>query len=527
MTSSPKASLPELPASLLARLAVACLLLMANLSAQAELSEASLSRSIVSVNVYRGKDVQHRVTGFVVQSDRFNGYVVTNALSLPSGDIFTVSMPHSGTEMIAQVMRMERTVDFALLKVNGLNAPALPFSRDAPNAGNAVWSAVKLQGDNSAISLARGTLENNYTLAGNRFGLFTHTAVVGNGTVGSVLLNECGDVIGLNLSTPSNDGAVRATDTATLRALLVAQNIKLTIAPRECLSDVLIAKRQAEQASEDARRAQSEAEKAQIVARSLERKLAASSVQNQKLIEQTQESRRRADNALVAAEKARQEAARNRLTLQERTTNLRREALLLKEKYEQDQATTRDQFEVTIRTQEEAARQREYVLMGLVIVLFIGVLLLLIIRRGEDGQPLRQVVKRARTIVPGLVREKSEYQNTVAHSGELREYVLDGRDDSGIRYLLRISSDQLSREDGVVIGRNPGESLYIINHADVSRQHVRMKTMRNRVFVEDLGSTNGTSVNGQSIEDKGPVSVENGDQIIIGSVVMSIKVMLA
>ena len=66
---------------------------------------------------------------------------------------------------------------------------------------------------------------------------------------------------------------------------------------------------------------------------------------------------------------------------------------------------------------------------------------------------------------------------------------------------------------------------YIINHADVSRKHARLRVMKNRVFIEDLGSTNGTSVNGQSIDDKGMVSVDNGDQIIIGSVVMKLRVM--
>ena len=38
-------------------------------------------------------------------------------------------------------------------------------------------------------------------------------------------------------------------------------------------------------------------------------------------------------------------------------------------------------------------------------------------------------------------------------------------------------------------------------------------------------SFNGTSVNGQSIDDKGFVSVDSGDQIIIGSVVMKLQVM--
>ncbi|MFT5209882.1 MAG: pSer/pThr/pTyr-binding forkhead associated (FHA) protein [Flavobacterium sp.] len=49
--------------------------------------------------------------------------------------------------------------------------------------------------------------------------------------------------------------------------------------------------------------------------------------------------------------------------------------------------------------------------------------------------------------------------------------------------------------------------------------------MKKRAFIEDLGSTNGTSVNGQNIDDKGPVSVSSGDQIIIGSVAMKLRVL--
>ena len=127
-------------------------------------------------------------------------------------------------------------------------------------------------------------------------------------------------------------------------------------------------------------------------------------------------------------------------------------------------------------------------------------------------------------------KRQSDHRNaksglTQVHREELSEYVLDGLDDDGIRYLLRISGDQLVNSDGVVIGRNPKDSPYIINHADVSRKHARMKVMKNRVFIEDLGSTNGTSVNGQTIDDKGLVSVSSGDQIIIGYVVMKLRVM--
>ena len=495
--------------------------------ASAQLRESEIARSIVSVNVYDGERVVRRVTGVLVQSDRFNGYVVSNANTLVGGNSYTVTVPRTGNELVAQVMRTERAVDFVLLKVNGLSAPPLSFAESAPMPGSVVWSASKRLGDSTSIGLGRGVLGNNYGLGSNGFSLYAHSALAPAGGTGSVLLNECGELAGFNLSTSTADGSMRAIDTNTLRSLLVAQNINLTLANGPCMSEVAIAQQEARRASEDARRAQSEAEKAQVVAANLERRLADSTERNAQLEAQTVEARRRADDALRAARSAQEEAERNRATLQERTENLRREAEMLKDRYEQDQAYTRTRFESAMRKQEEAARQREYVLIGLVMVLFVGILLLLILRPRDDTRPSPSAKgRKAQSIKPPTVSRHEEVKPaTTPQEAASREYVLDGRDDGGIRYLLRISGEQLARDEGVVIGRNPGESLYIINHADVSRQHARMKMTKNRLFVEDLGSTNGTSVNGQNIDEKGPVVIQNGDQVVIGSVIMDLKVL--
>jgi hypothetical protein len=71
--------------------------------------------------------------------------------------------------------------------------------------------------------------------------------------------------------------------------------------------------------------------------------------------------------------------------------------------------------------------------------------------------------------------------------------VVEGRDASGIRYLLKISGDQLVAQD--------------------------------REFIEDLRSANRISVNEDCRADKGLISVSNGDQIIIGSAMMKLMVM--
>ncbi|MCZ6503317.1 MAG: FHA domain-containing protein [Gammaproteobacteria bacterium] len=492
-------------------------------SAVAELRESLLNRSIITVNAYRGKNIKNHGTGFIVQSDRFNGYVITNSHFLDGSDTTTVNVPNSGAELVAQILRNEPSYDFALLKVNGLNLPPLEFSRNLPQVGEVVWSAVKWQGDNTSVGLARGILRSSYEMAASEIVLFSHSAMLGEGSFGSVLLNECGHVIGLNMATPGLDASVRAVNVASLRSVLLSQNIKITFADGGCISEVTLAKNMADLAAVEARKAREEATKAQVLATSLEKKLQKSDRRSDSLLRQTRAAREKADAALLAAEIAQKNADVNRIELARKTASLEAEALAMKESYEKGQVESEQRFKEGLKEQQREAIFREYILIGTSLVLLIGMVVVFLVmrRRGKSTPDLAEA-----SPIP-LGQELEVKNDTEHHHEELTEFVLDGRDDEGIRYLLRISGDQLLNEDGVIIGRNPKDSPYIINHADVSRKHARMRVMKNRVFIEDLGSTNGTSVNGQSIDEKGPVSIDSGDQIIIGSVVMNLRVLSA
>src|SRR5512146_2150990 len=64
----------------------------------------------------------------------------------------------------------------------------------------------------------------------------------------------------------------------------------------------------------------------------------------------------------------------------------------------------------------------------------------------------------------------------------------------------------------VTIGRNPQNHIRIENLA-VNGEHARIVTMLNDSFIEDLGSANGTLVNGNPVRKH---SLRNGDVIEIG-----------
>ena len=53
-----------------------------------------------------------------------------------------------------------------------------------------------------------------------------------------------------------------------------------------------------------------------------------------------------------------------------------------------------------------------------------------------------------------------------------------------------------------------------INDAEISRKHARLTFQGGKYVLEDLGSTNGTFVNGQRLA--GPVVLKSGDVVSLG-----------
>ena len=72
----------------------------------------------------------------------------------------------------------------------------------------------------------------------------------------------------------------------------------------------------------------------------------------------------------------------------------------------------------------------------------------------------------------------------------------------------------------VIVGCNPGADI-VIGAGYVSGRHARFSLMGQNLFVEDLGSTNGTAVNGQFINE--PTALRNGDTVNVGDVAIRVR----
>jgi adenylate cyclase len=100
----------------------------------------------------------------------------------------------------------------------------------------------------------------------------------------------------------------------------------------------------------------------------------------------------------------------------------------------------------------------------------------------------------------------------------------EGVDSSGVKYAFDVSLDRLSSSSsGMVIGRAAGHCELIVSHATVSRRHARLMLAGEALQIEDLGSTNGTSVNGKAARPGTRMPLEVGNRLRVGDVELSIR----
>ena len=83
---------------------------------------------------------------------------------------------------------------------------------------------------------------------------------------------------------------------------------------------------------------------------------------------------------------------------------------------------------------------------------------------------------------------------------------------SALNHTERLLQWQMIQDGGADI---------VVGAGYVSGRHARFSLMGQNLFVEDLGSTNGTAVNGQVIGE--PVALKNGDVVNVGDVAIRVR----
>jgi DNA-binding NtrC family response regulator len=114
---------------------------------------------------------------------------------------------------------------------------------------------------------------------------------------------------------------------------------------------------------------------------------------------------------------------------------------------------------------------------------------------------------------------------------DLKTGVIDAKgagplSDAGVRLVVMVHGgvqefNLPDRGSPCAVGRSPAAHIHI-NAKSVSRNHARIIPDGEGYLVQDLGSTNGTKVNGDKLADQ-PVRIAAGDTIVFGEVVAQLR----
>jgi len=100
----------------------------------------------------------------------------------------------------------------------------------------------------------------------------------------------------------------------------------------------------------------------------------------------------------------------------------------------------------------------------------------------------------------------------------------EGPDSAGRKHAFDVALDKLmTQPQGMVIGRSADQCELVVPHATVSRRHARLSLAGEALQVEDLGSTNGTAINGVALVAGAPVALHAGSKLRIGDVDLVIR----
>ena len=429
-------------------------------------------------------------TGFVVNDD---GIVITNQHVVDGGQEFYVYPSGTTSYWPAEVVQEFLNYDLAILRVQGLDRQALSLSTALVKKTDSVWAVgfpglADLLGEADEASWTNGNVSRifsgSWSNSQEHIALIQHSSQINPGNSGGPLFDDCGRVVGVNtaggyseivrdqsgqvIEVMAGTGVFFASHVSETIKALESEGIAYTSDSSECASPATVAGSiEDEQAREIAHEAEEKAEAATTQAHEAGEKAEAATTQAQESGEQAQAAR-------DIAESAQQGLIETRI-------------LLLK--------------------------QGKYaILWGIILGVLIIISLLLTLAR-----PRKRIVYIMKNYTQNFaesIREKIKSISGLA---------LSGFDDNGYPVKVLIHAKYIKNGYGASVGRHPAITDVTIDFQRISRRQFRISYDAGSYFIEDLNSSNGTSVNNRSISPFAKIRVTPGDTISVGGLELTLS----
>ena len=88
---------------------------------------------------------------------------------------------------------------------------------------------------------------------------------------------------------------------------------------------------------------------------------------------------------------------------------------------------------------------------------------------------------------------------------------------------VKVPAELIARARGVVIGRSAIDCDFVIDSPELSRSHIRLTEKDDILYLEDLGSANGTTLNGLKLQPAQLVALHHGDELELAASIFSVE----
>ena len=442
-----------------------------------------------------------RLLGFVADDA---GHVVAQIVADDAGRVAGadfVARLADGAEYAARGVAYDAGSGLGLLRLTADPRPApYRFARDPAESGRAVYGAT-VDADTGEVVVRRGAIGGIEPGAGSEPAdpaTIRHNALAGERRHGAPLFNNCGQVVGVIVDrAAAPPGSALAAPAEWLAATFGGAGLAPVRADEVCLSET----ERARAAVEESERRAEEAEQARAAAeealRAVEEQVRGAAG-DQAAAEEAERARAAAEEALrAAAEEAEARAAE--------AGRLRTAA--------EDRAA-------------EAERGRQaawrYAVWAVAAGGALSVLPLWLVARrsraraARAGRAAAEEAAAARTAM--AARDAADRE-----AAAVPDVVLVGTGPDGGLISLRVPGRAVAGPSGAVVGRSPFDGEVVLNHPEVSRRHFRLFRADGALMVEDLGSMNGTALDGAPLVAGAGRPVAAGARLCVGQIEFTVR----
>ncbi len=506
---------------------------------------SSLNKSIVSVHVFKNGSETAVGTGTIV-SDL--GDILTSSTLIAGADQIKVSSP-GGTATLAALHRENRLLDIAIISAPGLDIaiPAIIAQGPAaPGAGVFAILAMSVNGQAETLSSVPGAMGDvSQTSSGAMTS--SHSAAVPANGLGSPLVNGCGEVLSMNRSSSGAAGQAPVFDD--MMNFMNASGVDMRQTTSVCTVGVNTAGTQApaaqaptgmpsgmpatapqttgsqsvDPAMEAAMNAARDARLDAQVARQAANEAEQAAREAEAFLQSVRASGGNTAGAEAAATAARERAgAAAAYAAQLEQLANQKDAHLAAMRGELQAAGA----ERTVGEEEAADKQQMMqIIVGvgaLIAIAIIGFVLFKVIKGRQSTTEMQEELTAVRRRTP---RADHAAAASPGSSGNNPDVVLSGLDSDNQPLKVTVPGKDLAAKSSIILGRSPSHSDVLINDAEMSRAHAAIRVSSGGYMIEDMGSTNGTMVNGAPAGQGNPVQIRDGDSVFFGSVKLKVEIL--